>query len=58
MNVLKRFWADESGQGLGEYTVLISLITLGVMLMLRPFREAILGVLTKVTETLNTGASA
>ena len=58
MNALKRFWVDESGQGLGEYTVLISLISVGVMLMLKPFREAVVAVLAKAADALNTGIDA
>ena len=58
MIAMKKFWADESGQGLGEYTVLISLISVGVMLMLKPFREAIVAVLAKAADALNTGISA
>ncbi len=51
--LLKSFWNDESGQGLAEYAVLIALITLALVLVIKPFREAIKNVFNAVTGALN-----
>ena len=57
MEMFKSFWTDESGQGMAEYAVLIALITLALILLINPFREAIGNVFTAVTGALNTAAS-
>jgi len=54
LQMLKSFWTDESGQGLAEYAVLIALITLALIVAIRPFRNAIIAVFSKVTSALNT----
>lgn len=54
MEMFKSFWADESGQGLAEYAVLIALITLALIAVIRPFRQAIIDVFTAVTSALET----
>jgi Flp pilus assembly pilin Flp len=53
MGWFRSFWQDESGQGLAEYTVLIALITLAVVLMIAPFREAIVAVFASVADVLS-----
>ncbi len=53
MNWLQPSLRDESGQGLGEYTVLISIITQELMLVLIPFREAIVNIIKRVANFLN-----
>ena len=52
MDLLKTFWTDDSGQGLAEYAVLIALITLALILVITPFRDAIINVFNRVTEAL------
>ena len=54
--VMKKLWTDESGQGLAEYAVLISLVTLALVLLITPFRDAIGAVFTAVTVSLTTAA--
>ena len=60
MELFKSFWTDESGQGLAEYAVLIALITLALIAVIRPFRQAIIAVFDAVTGALqdatNTGS--
>lgn len=51
-DLLKSFWTDESGQGLAEYAVLIALITLALIIVIRPFRNAIIAVFNAVTGAL------
>jgi pilus assembly protein Flp/PilA len=50
--MLRSFWTDESGPGLAEYAVLIALITVALIAVITPFREAIIGVFTKVVAVL------
>lgn len=54
--VMKKMWADESGQGLAEYAVLISLVTLALVALITPFRDAIGKVFAAVTVSLTTAA--
>ncbi len=52
LQMFKSFWTDESGQGLAEYAVLIALITLALIAVITPFREAIMEVFRRVTTAL------
>lgn len=52
MKWLRSFWRNESGQGLAEYTLLLSVITLALVVVVAPFREALIGVFTRVAEGL------
>ena len=54
LQVFKSFWSDESGQGLAEYAILIALITLALIVVIRPFRDSIIGVFNRVTAALIT----
>ena len=54
MEMFKNFWIDESGQGLAEYAILIALITLALIAVITPFRNAIMAVFNKVTGALVT----
>ena len=36
--MLRKFWQDESGQGLVEYIAIIALIAIGMFVVLRAFR--------------------
>lgn len=55
-NALKRLCNDDSGQGLAEYAVLISLVTLALVILITPFRDAIGAVFTAVTASMTTAA--
>ena len=57
LQMFKTFWNDESGQGLAEYAVLIALITLALIAVIRPFRQAIINVFNAVTAALGTATS-
>ena len=48
-----RFWADDSGQDLAEYALLIALIAITVMLALPPVGAAIARVFTNVAGALD-----
>jgi pilus assembly protein Flp/PilA len=47
------FVADESGQGLVEYVLIIALVSVGLILVLAAFRGQIAGVFRQVGETMN-----
>ncbi len=41
MSLLRRFWKDESGQGLVEYALIIALVAIGLILILLYLRNQI-----------------
>lgn len=41
LDTFKRFWSDESGQGLTEYALIIALVSIGLIAVLVIFRDAI-----------------
>ena len=45
LEMFKSLWTDESGQGLAEYAVLITLIAIVLFAAIVAFREAIINVL-------------
>ncbi len=56
-DLMKRFWTDESGQGLTEYALIIALVSIGLILALTLFRNAIGLVFGKIITALD-GAPA
>jgi Flp pilus assembly pilin Flp len=56
LEMFKSFWADESGQGLAEYAVLITLIAIVLFTAIVLFRDAIINVFNRITSILNTGS--
>jgi Flp pilus assembly pilin Flp len=55
LQLFKSFWTDESGQGLAEYAVLITLIAIVLFTAIVLFRDAIINVFTRITSILNSG---
>ena len=53
MDLMKRFWNDESGQGLTEYALIIALVSIGLILILLVFRNAIGDVFNNIANKLN-----
>jgi pilus assembly protein Flp/PilA len=51
-DLLKRFWNDESGQGLTEYALVLALVSVGLIAVLVLFRDAIGRVFDRVVEVL------
>ena len=49
----QRLWSDEQGQGLTEYALLIALVSLGLILLLGRYRNAIGNVFRNATNVLN-----
>jgi pilus assembly protein Flp/PilA len=52
--LLKRLWAEEEGQDLTEYALLLVLLTLAAIGSLSSLATAINGVFSSVTTNLNT----
>jgi pilus assembly protein Flp/PilA len=52
-SMLKALWSDESGQGLTEYALLIALVSLGLIVLLGNYRNAIGNVFKNATTVLN-----
>jgi pilus assembly protein Flp/PilA len=52
-DLLKRFWQDESGQGLTEYALVLALISIGLIAVLIVFRDSIGRVFDRVVGVLD-----
>jgi len=50
---IHRLLSDESGQALGEYALIIALLSLGLVVILSLFRNAIGAVLAAMAESLS-----
>jgi pilus assembly protein Flp/PilA len=57
MELAKKFWDDESGQGLAEYALLLGLIVIGVVVLIQGMGISIQKIFTKANEDLATAAS-
>jgi pilus assembly protein Flp/PilA len=57
MALAKKFWHDESGQGLAEYALLLGLIVIGVVVLIQGMGISIKKIFTKANEDLGTAAS-
>ena len=56
-SALKNLWSDESGQGLTEYALLIALVSLGLILLLGSYRNALGNVFRNASNTLNNNST-
>ena len=57
MALAKKFWDDESGQGLAEYALLLGLIVIGVVVLIQGMGISIQKIFTKANSDLATAAS-
>jgi len=57
MALARKFWNDESGQGLAEYALLLGLIVIGVVVLIQGMGVSITKIFTKANQDLNTAAS-
>jgi pilus assembly protein Flp/PilA len=55
--LFKSFWTDESGQGLTEYALIIALVSIGLILVLILFRNAIGNVFNAIRADLKNAPS-
>lgn len=58
MELAKKFWTDESGQGLAEYALLLGLIVIGVVVLIQGMGKSITTIFTKANADLSTAAAA
>jgi pilus assembly protein Flp/PilA len=56
MELARKFWNDESGQGLAEYALLLGLIVIGVVVLIQGMGVSITKIFTKANEDLKTAA--
>jgi len=52
-DLITRFWKNESGQGLTEYSLVIALVSVGLIAVLAVFRDSIGRVFDRITEVLD-----
>jgi pilus assembly protein Flp/PilA len=57
LTLARRFWNDESGQGLAEYALLLGLIVIGVVVLIQGMGVSITKIFTKANTDLETAAS-
>jgi pilus assembly protein Flp/PilA len=57
MALAKKFWNDESGQGLAEYALLLGLIVIGVVVLIQGMGISIKKIFTKANADLGTAAA-
>ena len=57
MALARKFWNDESGQGLAEYALLLGLIVIGVVVLIQGMGVSIQKIFTKANSDLTTAAS-
>jgi pilus assembly protein Flp/PilA len=53
----RKFWEDESGQGLAEYALLLGLIVIGVVVLIQGMGISIQKIFTKANADLGTAAA-
>jgi pilus assembly protein Flp/PilA len=55
--MLKALWKDESGQGLTEYALLLALVSLGLIILLGSYRNALGNVFRNARNVLNNNST-
>ena len=58
MALAKNLWADESGQGLAEYALLLGLIVIGVVILIQGMGLSIRKIFGVANRDLSTAAAA
>lgn len=58
LDLFKKFWADDSGQGLTEYASIVALVSIALMLVLIAFRDQLGVIYNAMTSELNTQVGA
>lgn len=53
LDLLKQFWADDSGQGLTEYASIVALVSIALMLVLIAFRDELGSIYNAMRTELN-----
>jgi Flp pilus assembly pilin Flp len=58
LTFLERYWSHEAGQDLAEYSVLMALIALAMIVLLIDFRTAIAQPIDSVRDAINEATSS
>jgi pilus assembly protein Flp/PilA len=58
MDLARKFWNDESGQGLAEYALLLGLIVIGVVAIITGMGTSIKTIFGKANNDLKTAAGS
>lgn len=58
LTILERYWSHEAGQDLAEYSVLMALIALAMIVLLIDFRTAIAQPIDSVRDAINEATSS
>lgn len=57
MELARKFWDDESGQGLAEYALLLGLIVVGVVILIQGMGVSIKNIFTRANSELKSATS-
>jgi pilus assembly protein Flp/PilA len=57
MALARKFWNDESGQGLAEYALLLGLIVVGVVVLIQGMGVSIKNIFGRANDELKSAAS-
>lgn len=57
MDLARKFWNDESGQGLAEYALLLGLIVIGVVVLIQGMGVSIKKIFGKANTDLGSAAA-
>ena len=57
MEFARKFWNDESGQGLAEYALLLGLIVVGVVILIQGMGVSIKNIFGRANSELKSAAS-
>ena len=62
MNILKRLWTEESGQGTTEYMLIIGVIVIAAIaagyVLIEPFQDGVQALGARIQDALSSGTSA
>ncbi len=58
VNTMKQIWADEDGQGMVEYGLIVGIISVAVIASLTSMKSSLVSLFEKATAGLSTGAGA
>jgi pilus assembly protein Flp/PilA len=53
LSLFKRFWSEDTGQGLTEYALILALVSIGLIAILVIFRDSIGGIFANIAQVLN-----
>jgi pilus assembly protein Flp/PilA len=58
INTMKKLWADEEGQGMVEYGLIVGIISVAVIASLTTMKDSLIKLFASAESGLSTGANA